>query len=624
MQVEDASGRSILPRSRKTRAVLAVLALAAPKSILRTRLTGLLWSQRAREQARGSLRQAVHELQRALGASASTLLHADRNHLVLSDNGLWVDVHAIAGATVADPLGLAEFQSVLLCDLDGLDPEFDRWLEEQRHRVTQLALSGAEAALSAESATEARIAAAELLLTIDRVHEGAWHALISAHLEQGNQAAARLAFERCSTILSYAGLVPSQKTEALVRSAPTEPMGTRPRAAGQAIRLCVMPPRALDGSGGDALLPGLAEEITAAVSRFHWISCFAEVPSQNQNKRAQYELDADYLLDTTLQCSEGRIRIIVRLLDLNAGSDVVWAHRFDCEADDVLVLQAEVAAETAAQIDPELLLREGRRRISTESEEPTAFDLTLRAIPAIYQLEPSGFQAAGELLAAALAMEPANAAAHAWWAYWHLVQVGQGWAEDPIGATQRAGELAERAVTLDPRDARALALVGHVRGFLHKRGEEACALHERALSLNPNLPLAWCFSGLAHCYLGRHEVAIKQIARAQHLSPHDPHAFFFDMALMMPHYLRGSFDEALALGRRAIELNPGFTSTYKGYLATLGQLRHNQEAKRVLARLVRLEPGFTVASALERSPLTRQADLDLYADGLRRAGLLEG
>ncbi len=157
MQVEDASGRSILPRSRKTRAVLAVLALAAPKSILRTRLTGLLWSQRAREQARGSLRQAVHELQRALGASASTLLHADRNHLVLSDNGLWVDVHAIAGATVADPLGLAEFQSVLLCDLDGLDPEFDRWLEEQRHRVTQLALSGAEAALSAESATEARI-----------------------------------------------------------------------------------------------------------------------------------------------------------------------------------------------------------------------------------------------------------------------------------------------------------------------------------------------------------------------------------------------------------------------------------------------------------------------------------
>ena len=65
--------------------------------------------------------------------------------------------------------------------------------------------------------------------------------------------------------------------------------------------------------------------------------------------------------------------------------------------------------------------------------------------------------------------------------------------------------------------------------------------------------------GLAHCYLGRHEMAIEQIERAQHLSPHDPHAFFFDMALMMPHLLQGDFEEALALGRRAIELNPGFT-----------------------------------------------------------------
>jgi hypothetical protein len=79
----------------------------------------------------------------------------------------------------------------------------------------------------------------------------------------------------------------------------------------------------------------------------------------------------------------------------------------------------------------------------------------------------------------------------------------------------------------------------------------------------------------------------------------------------------------LAVGRRAVELNPGFTSTYKGYLATLGQLRRDQEAKRILARLLKLEPGFSVRNALERSPLMRQDDLDLYAEGLRRAGLPE-
>ena len=124
-----------------------------------------------------------------------------------------------------------------------------------------------------------------------------------------------------------------------------------------------------------------------------------------------------------------RSRIIVRLLDLHAGSDVIWARRFDRQLDDVLMLQGELAAEVAAQIDPELLLREGERRIASEPGESTAFDLTLRAIPAIYRLDPTGFHAAGELLSAAAAMDPGNAAALAWWAYWHLFLVGQAWAK---------------------------------------------------------------------------------------------------------------------------------------------------------------------------------------------------
>jgi tetratricopeptide (TPR) repeat protein len=374
----------------------------------------------------------------------------------------------------------------------------------------------------------------------------------------------------------------------------------------------------------DGLLPGLAEEITAALSRFQWPSCVVSTTPKTAVCQPWQQPGLDFLLDSTLQRSGNHIRVIIRLLDMQAGGKVVWARRFDREMDDPLTLQGEIAAETAAQIDPELLLRAGEYRDSRCAGEPTAFDLVSRAIPAIYRLEASGFHAAGATLAAALTIEPSNAAAHAWWAYWHLLLVGQGWAKDPVAATLRAGELAERAVTLDPGDARALALVGHVRGFLYKRPEEGHGLHERALSLNPNLPLAWCFLGFASSYLGRHEEAVGHIAHAQRLSPHDPHAFFFDMALMMPHFLQGDFAEAAIIGRRAVELNPGCSSTYKGYLATLGHLGHDQEAARVLTRLLMLEPGFSVRSATERSPITRRGDLALYAEGLRRAGLREG
>src|SRR5262249_15712377 len=147
---------------------------------------------------------------------------------------------------------------------------------------------------------------------------------------------------------------------------------------------------------------------------------------------------------------------------------------------------------------------------------------------------------------------------------------------------------------------------------------------ERALSLNAALPLAWCYSGLAQCYLGCHDAAIEQISRAQILAPDDPHAFYFDTALMMPDFLQGNFENALASARRALEMNPGFTSTHKGYLATLGQLNRVKEATRLLARLLELEPGFCVRSALERSPMKRLSDQHLYAQGLRRAGLPEG
>ena len=68
-------GDHLLPRVRKTRALLAILALAAPQPVSRADIIALLWSRRDLPQARGSLRQATHELRIALGR-VSFLLRA--------------------------------------------------------------------------------------------------------------------------------------------------------------------------------------------------------------------------------------------------------------------------------------------------------------------------------------------------------------------------------------------------------------------------------------------------------------------------------------------------------------------------------------------------------------------
>src|ERR1700730_10959202 len=74
MEAWSLTSENVLPQGRKTRALLAVVALSAPRPALRGRLAELLWSRRPEEQARASLRQEIHRLLAALASSGSKIL----------------------------------------------------------------------------------------------------------------------------------------------------------------------------------------------------------------------------------------------------------------------------------------------------------------------------------------------------------------------------------------------------------------------------------------------------------------------------------------------------------------------------------------------------------------------
>jgi DNA-binding SARP family transcriptional activator len=650
MAVHDSKGQTYLPRTRKTRALLAVLAIGSPKPMLRLQLASLLWSRRENEQARASLRQSVHELQDTLGPSWSHAFITDRHHLSLRGNDLAIDALLLVQSTRES---MGPLEDVLLEDLNGLDPAFDRWLEDERARFVRIRRTLGESLLAQSNDPAAAIEAAEQILAVDRSHEGAWRTLIRCHAEVGDIPAALAAYDRCrGTLAETSDLRPCQETEDLIAhirartqsgqvpdvtasaSASVRSVEKREHVA---LRLRVAPLRTIGDERDDGLAIGLAEELSAGLSRFRWISCLPATlwsPGMGTGSGSVGSLaetfdggwagpGADLVLDGTIQRGLGRVRVIVRLVDMRAGGAIVWAARFDREMTDPLTLQDELATAIVAQVDPELMQHEGRRSAGTGLLEPGAQDLLLQALPGIYRMERGSFLHAHRLLEKSLQADPASSVAHAWLAYWNLLFVGQGWAEDPGACVVEATRLAERAVMLDPGDARALTLAGHVRGFLGKHPEEACALHERAIALNPNLALAWCFSGLAHSYLGRHEEGLRRISVALRLSPSDPHGFFFDMALIMPHLMRGDYADAVEAGRRAVEINPLFSSAYKGYLSALGLLDRPREAAEVLSRLLVLEPRFSVQEALGRSPLSRPEDVARYAEGLRRAGLRE-
>jgi hypothetical protein len=79
----------------------------------------------------------------------------------------------------------------------------------------------------------------------------------------------------------------------------------------------------------------------------------------------------------------------------------------------------------------------------------------------------------------------------------------------------------------------------------------------------------------------------------------------------------------VSIGRGVSEMNPAFSAACKPYLAALGHLGQLDEARSVCARLLALEPGFSVQRFLATSPFELDAHRDHYAEGLRLAGLPE-
>ncbi len=625
MEAWTLTSESVLPTGRKTRALLAVLALASPRTVLRGKLAELLWSRRPEEQARASLRQEIHRLLETLGPAGPLVLVVNRDHLALRPGSAWVDVDEVMRATAARPAALSLLDGELLEDLDGVDSAFDAWLAGERERLRDRARGLAQAVLREQTDPDALITAAQQLLGIDRTHEGAWRTLMRAYAARGERGMAIQAYERCRTVLAdQLDAQPSEETQRLA---------TELRASGTTrggARVGVLPLQVIGTTEAEAhLSTGLAEEITSALARFRWMflvssSSLARFAAQTRDEGAiRRAFDLHFLLDGTIQRAQDRLRVSMRLLDLRAGNQVVWSRRFDREANDLLTLQDEIAAEAVAQIDPELLLIESQRVAARPVTDATAYDLLLRALSLIDRLERPAFVQAGELLRQAITLEPDYAAAHAWYAYWHVLLVGQGWAKDPATGIAQAGRLAERAIMLDPQDAKALTIAGHVRAYLHHRLREATTLHQRALTLNPNLAMAWSLSSVAFAYIGDIAEADRRIHRYKTLSPLDPHAFFYDIPLIIVALLKHDHAGAVEAGRAISEMNPALSAACKPYLAALGHLGEQEEARSVRARLMALEPSFTVRKFLATSPFEKDEHRDHYAEGLRLAGLPE-
>ncbi len=391
-------------------------------------------------------------------------------------------------------------------------------------------------------------------------------------------------------------------------------------------RMAVLPFRSVGSPLGQGISLGMAEEISALLARFRAPHLIATVtfwdgagPVADWAAQCRaYRLD--YVVDGVIQVQDDRVKVTVTLRDVVLDFETIWVGRFEGPLNDLFSLQDRIASGTVAQIDPELFHRTSAFVSVARTNVAAAHRAVLTAIQGIYHLDRGGFMQARDLLSTAIQLDPGCAAAHAWMAYWGITVVAQGWAEDPGAVTQLAGRSAEQAMLLDPFDARALAIAGHVSAYLMHDVRAALLLHARAIELNPNLPVAWTLSSWSKIYSGDHAAAVRHAQTSQSLSPRDPHIFAVEHVLMTAHFFRRHLDEAERMADAVMERNPDHASALNVYLAILGHMDRRTEATHFLGLLQASKPGITVGAIAARAPL-RLDDLAFYKDGLRRAGV---
>jgi adenylate cyclase len=336
-------------------------------------------------------------------------------------------------------------------------------------------------------------------------------------------------------------------------------------------------------------------------------------------KEVGRRLGVRYVLEGSVRKASGKVRITGQLIDAVTGAHI-WADRFERDLTDIFALQDEVTVAVVSAIEPKLLQTEIALAARRGPENLTAYDFYLRALPQYYLSTREGLAEAIRLAHRALELDPGFGRAAALAGECHARQVLWAYAIDPQFERNEAVRLLRLALSVDDSDPDTLAWAGFTLAYMIGDREGSIELADRAVALNPNSFLAWTNRGWVHQSAGLPEEALPSFERAIRVSPVD--ALLYQTLTGMGYALieLGRFDEAIVAGKKAQRQNPSFPITYRCLASALAHLGRDAEARDAAARLLQLDPSFTISHWIARGG---QSNSKLLIEGFRKAGLPE-
>jgi TolB-like protein len=606
----------LLPRSRKVRTLLALLAVE-PSPLSRSRLCDLLWD--AANDPRAELRWCLSKLRGVLDDGERRRVSATaQSAIFLEKSDCFVDANELDGLA-ADDLArepterLVELSSLVRGDfLEGMQvegPELTAWLlgHRQRYRATHVAILS-ELTGRAGPASQELFRLLETWLQRAPFDTRAHVALIEALVKGGRARDAEMHVSSTVRAFEQEGLDWAAVRSAWHAARRVEPT---PRHAAPSAAVDVRAPRR--GSvfvmpfvearpGASQLAHGLTDDIITRLAKLRVLFVIARGTSYALSERGIDAREAGQILNVEYVVS-GRVRRHGRRIDTQVelaetqGGGIVWTDEFEGADDDTFSVLDSIIDRIVAAISEEIERAECKRAILKPPSSLDAWEAYHRGLWHMYKFTGPDNELGCRFFREALTLDPSFARAHAGLSFTHFQNVFLGLTSDRDRQLALALETASQSLASDQRDPAAHWAMGRA---LWLGGDQSASIAEleRCVELSPNFALGHYTLGFVHAQTGDPKAAIEAIDYSRELSPFDPLQFGMLGSRALAHMRLGEREAAAEWAVKAASRPNAHAHILAIAAVNLALVSRPQQAREVVARLRSKRPSYLVEDFL--------------------------
>lgn len=643
-----------LPRSKKTRALLAYLALST-RPRRRDALCAIFWDRP--DDPKGALRWSLSKLRPLLQIGDGNALKADGDLVQIDTSAFSVDVLELQKLSEnPDPSGSDELEALANAGdlLEGFSlphcPNFELWLAEQRENLRRARTALLNTLFErCQTDPESALPHARSLAEIAPSDPDARLRLIDLLYQTGRESEAERQAEMARELLAdnvhrttFDAKLSRARHEASTTSSPHSTPATQPvkevPSGGAEIEpelklpskpsIAVLPFQTLGAAAGDqdeVFAIGLTHDIIMRISRLRWLFVIARgsafnILSQSSDVRdIAQRLGVRYLMQGNVAISGGKLRVDVALIDAPSRTEI-WVEQYVRDLDDIFDVQREISDAITQCLQIEIEEAEQRRALDTPTHNLDAWSAYHRGVWHMHQFKKPDFDRAEEFFDRAIALEPHGSRAYAGLSFVYFQRAFLRLTSDYDSALKRSLELAEQSVAVDPKEALGHWALG--RTFLmYKEYEQSIEELENAITLNPNFAGAHFSLSRTFFANGSSESGIESADIARRLSPYDPLRFAMLSVRANCLVQLGQFEEAADWVVRAARQPNAHHHIVAIAAYCTGLAGRTDLASQFLKRLHDIRPDYRMEDFLLAFPLREKAHIELVREGFAKAGL---